>query len=353
VWIVKRSAFLSASQLRHAFVIEFLGAENHKKAPKQYAFSRLVKRFDETGGVTGRTKTDEARRTAVTEENIQRVEEYFTENKKNSIREASDDLDLTYSTIWTILRKSLKWKAYKPLKVNRLTEKNRADRVAFAQWLLSQPEGFEQMVIWSDEKWFVLHPSPNSQTDRVWAPWHPEDEVVCRFQGDSKVMAWVALVDGRALEVRWMVDEDGRNVSVKAKLYLDMLKDVWQEVLDRAGQLQYWWQQDGATCHTTDAVLTFLLAKFKDCVISRRSAIEWPPYSPCLNVLDYFFWSFAMMHVRRRKPATIEELKAVVEDVARTVPADMIRAAVGNIRKRCQACVEADGRHFESFLKQF
>jgi hypothetical protein len=92
-------------------------------------------------------------------------------------------------------------------------------------------------------------------------------------------MAWVALVDGRALVVRWMVDEEGRNVSVNAKLYLDVLKNVWQEVRGRAGQLQYWWQQDGATCHTTNAVLTFLHAKFKDRIISRRSAIEWPPYS--------------------------------------------------------------------------
>ena len=352
VWIVQRSAFLTPSQLRRAFITEFLGAENHKKAPKRYAFSRLVQRFSETGGVTGRSKTDEDRRTAVTEENIKIVEDYFTENEKKSIREASDDLGLTFSTIWTILRKSLKWKAYKPLKVNRLTENNKSDRVAFAHWLLSQPEGFEQKVIWSDEKWFVLHPSPNSQTDRVWAPWHPEEEVVCRFQGDSKVMAWVALVGGRALEVRWMVDEEGRNVSVNAERYLDMLKLVWEEVRHSSSRLQFWWMQDGATCHTTNDVLNFLRLKFKGRLISRRSEIGWPPYSPDLNVLDYFFWSYAMMHVRRRKPATIEQLKAVVEDVARTVPVDMIRAAVGNVRKRCQACIQADGDHFEAFLKQ-
>ena len=56
--------------------------------------------------------------------------------------------------------------------------------------------------------WFLLHPSLNSQTDCVWALRHPEEEV-CRFQGVSKVMAWVAIVDGNALEVRWMVDEEG------------------------------------------------------------------------------------------------------------------------------------------------
>ena len=175
---------------------------------------------------------------------------------------------------------------------------------------------------------------------------------MCRFQGDSKVMAWVAIVDGKTLEVRWMVDEEGRNVSVNSELYLNMLKQVWEEVRLRSSRLQLWWMQDGARPYTTEDVLNFLRLKFKDRVISRRSEIEWPPYSPDLNVLDYFFWSFAMIHVRRRKPTTIEELKAVVEDVARTVPVDMIRAAVANVRKRCRACIQAEGNHFEAILKQ-
>ena len=65
---------------------------------------------------------------------------------------------------------------------------------------------------------------------------------------------------------------------------------------------------------------------------------------------DYFFWSLAMMQVRRSKPSSIDELKAVVEDMARSVPQEMIRDAVENVRKRCQACVEALEGHFESFL---
>ena len=28
----------------------------------------------------------------------------------------------------------------------------------FCNWMLSQPDGFEQKVVWSDEKWFCLHP---------------------------------------------------------------------------------------------------------------------------------------------------------------------------------------------------
>ncbi len=83
---------------------------------------------------------------AITEKNIKIIKEYFTKNENKSIHKGSYALDLNYSTIWTILRKSLKWKAYKPLKVNRLMESNMSNRVTVACWLFSQPDGFEQKV---------------------------------------------------------------------------------------------------------------------------------------------------------------------------------------------------------------
>ncbi len=68
--------------------------------------------------------------------------------------------------------------------------------------------------------------------------------------------------------------------------------------------------------------------------ISRRSENIWLPYSPDLNILDYFFWLYAMMQVQMRKPTTIEELKKTIVHVAHTIP-EMVRDAVANIRKRC------------------
>ena len=100
-----------------------------------------------------------------------------------------------------------------------------------------------------------------------------------------------------------------------------------------------------------DAALEFLHAKFRSRVISRRSDVAWPPYSPDLNPLDYFVWGYAMAQVRRIKPKTIVELKATVEDAVASIPEEMIRAAVANLAKRCEACLLASGGHFEHFLK--
>ena len=83
-----------------------------------------------------------------------------------------------------------------------------------ARNFVKQPKDFSQQVLWSNEKYFVLHQAPNMQNDVTWAPWHPEEEVEFRRQGDSKVMCWCGMVDRKMLQVRWMIGEDGRPASV-------------------------------------------------------------------------------------------------------------------------------------------
>ena len=109
--------------------------------------------------------------------------------------------------------------------------------------------------------------------------------------------------------------------------------------------------QDGATSHATDANINFLLEKFRGRVISRRSERLWPSYLPDINPLDFFVWGYFQAAVQRIKPSNVEELRAAVEDVAATVPEEMIRDAAQNVVKRCKACLKASGGHFEYFFK--
>ena len=127
-------------------------------------------------------------------------------------------------------------------------------------------------------------------------PWNPEEEVECKRQGDSKVMVWWAVVDGKMLAVQWMVDENGRPESVNSERYQDMLKDrIWPEVRYRSSWHKCLFMQDGATSHTTNAIIAntnFLAEKFRGRVISCRSERFWPTYIPNLNVLDFCIWGY-------------------------------------------------------------
>ena len=62
----------------------------------------------------------------------------FTANEKSSIRGAIFELDFTFGTICQILRKELRQKAYRPTRVNRLTDKNKEDRVTFSHRLFAR-----------------------------------------------------------------------------------------------------------------------------------------------------------------------------------------------------------------------
>ena len=85
-------------------------------------------------------------------------------------------------------------------------------------------------MIFSGKKMCVLHPSPNRQNDRIWAPWDPDEMSVCHYQGDSKIMCWAALVDDSVLTLRWMDDVDHPK-RVTSDSYLTMIRDyVWPEV---------------------------------------------------------------------------------------------------------------------------
>jgi hypothetical protein len=286
IWLIQRSAYITPTQLWRAFTTKFVGWKKCKAVPDRKA-------FEESGGISSRHFGKEE--TIITAAIIARVEQYFTDDPKKHINDAAFDLDFGVMSICRILWLGLKWKPFKPFWVNKLMEKNKEDQVQFCEWILAQPEEFPQLVIWSDEKWFVLHQAPNTRNDVVWAPWHPHEEVECRHQGDSKVMAWCGVVDGRMLEVRWMVDEDGWPELVMLQRYQAMLQNqVWPEVRNRSSRWHYWFMQDGATSHTTNLNIDFLVEKFCGQLISRQSQTGhfWPTYSPNLNPLDFCVWGF-------------------------------------------------------------
>ena len=51
-----------------------------------------------------------------------------------------------------------------------------------------------------------------------------------------------------------------------------------------------WFQQDGATRHTAEAILDVLRPVFEDRIISRRADVFWLPRSCDLTPLNYYLW---------------------------------------------------------------
>ena len=59
-----------------------------------------------------------------------------------------------------------------------------------------------------------------------------------------------------------------------------------------------------------------------------------------------------MEEVRRSRPATLDQLKAVVEAFAESVDQEEVEKSARSTRKRAQACKAVGGTSFEGSLKK-
>ena len=343
VWVVfEYGALRSLTAVRRKFGTHF---QKRNNIPSKMAFKRLVERFEKTGNTSPPKPQG---RTATPGDLIQRVRQLvkpFQDNQQSiSVPLIAKQVNASTATVWRIMRKKLGWKPYKPHVSVPLTTAHKTGRREFSEWLLQKPAGFEEKVIWTDEKWLVLNTAPNKQNERFWAPENPNVTVNCREQGAQKVMCWAAVVDGQVF-LHWL----SPGTTVNGSAYLRLLKErFWPQVRHRVQRDRLWFQQDGATVHTTSAVRQWLAEKFGGRIVSRLTERPWPPRSPDLSPLDYWFWAVAMAELRRNPPATLEELKATVERFAGNLDPDDVRRAVRHLRQRAETCVRRKGDTVEN-----
>ena len=84
-------------------------------------------------------------------------------------------------------------------------------------------------------------------------------------------------------------NDDGTTVIVNSERYGHMITDFFLPAIEEYDLENMWFQQNGATCHTTNANMALLQETFPGRVISRRGDINWPPRSCDLTPLDFFF----------------------------------------------------------------
>ena len=166
----------------------------------------------------------------------------------------------------------------------------------FCQWLRARPPRFLENLIIGDEARFALNTSVNTHKVRQYAPrgQQPLDFANEHSDNRKKLTVWMGLVGNGTLTGPIFFR---RNIN--GDQYLQMINDDVVPFIDnniarfwrqRNGQLRYaWWAQDGTPPHRRRAVTEHLAELFGHLVISLNHAVEWPPRSPDLTPLD-FFW---------------------------------------------------------------
>ena len=130
----------------------------------------------------------------------------------------------------------------------------------------------------------------------------------------KRVTVWCGYWSRGIIGQFFFENEQGEAVTVNGEHYRAMLNEFLFTKIEEEDIGNIWFQQNGATCHTAEATLDVLRPVFKDCIISRRANVAWPPRSCDLTPLDYYLWGGVKDKCYADKPETIDALKDTIRE---------------------------------------
>jgi len=124
-----------------------------------------------------------------------------------------------------------------------------------------------------------------------------------------------------------------------------VLGKFWTVLGRRRGvfRVLQWFQQDGATSHTSKESLAWLQQRFSDRLISRRCDPQRSPHSPDLKDPDFYIWGYLKDRVYGNNPQTIPDLKAAIK----VIPREECGRVTGNFARMIQMCLQSRGAHLD------
>ena len=106
-------------------------------------------------------------------------------------------------------------------------------------------------------------------------------------------------------------------------------------------------QQDGAPPHYANIVREFLDTTFPQRWIGRGGFKAWPPRSPDITPLDFFFWGYVKQCVYSVRINDIDHLKERIRDAIHSVTPDVLLRVWNELEYRLDVCRVTNGSHIE------
>lgn len=316
--------------------------------PKNSTVRDLVKKFEEHGSVE-RIKGSGRPAAEVDMDDFFQI---FNRLRETGVlpttRNLAREMALSNTTVWKFLKFQLRCKPYKELVVQSLSDRSIEQRCAFAEWFISTffDDNSLQYVLFSDESYFSLSGISNRQNTRHWGPERSDVDAIEKKLFDQKLMVWI----GYSKKVRIPVVVV--NGTMNEERYREMMNvHVIPHLRSHRLQSRTYFQQDGATPHTSNANIAFLQEKFGGRLISNRTPQPWPANSPDLSPLDFWLWSYLKDKVYASpRPKNLDELKQKIIAAYENIPNYMFNSSIDSVISRCYLCMMNGGKHFETTL---
>lgn len=330
----------------HRNVAQIFNNRHPNRNIAQSTVSRILTRFKQTGSVNSSFKKNHTP-WKNTEEVELAVCLDVVEHGRTSLPAISQRTEVKQSSIRNILHKN-KFRAYKPKFINTLKERDFDVRFDFSMWFQGEREdecSFPDYILWTDEATFSSNGVVSSQNCRWWAQENPHFTIECKDQYNFKTNVFCGLLKDKVIGPFFFHE------NLTAARYLDFLRHDLTEVLDEMPlyvRNKLWYQLDGAPIHNSNEIKVFLNDTFRNKVIGPHFQCHWPPRSPDLTPLDFFFWGYLKSVVYQNRPfRDIQHLENTIRQCITNISPRFLKNAVRHVSKRTEICIEREGRHTE------
>ena len=314
------------------------------------ALRALLKKWKTTGTTENLNKKNSGRRrSARNEETIDTVKARIADPTV-SLRKLVGQVGISIGSLHTIMKKDLGLKPYKMLEAQELKrgdQKKRWDFCKKVKGMISSKELDPGNIIFTDESHVYLTSSPNKQNTRLWLSKKPEIRSQVPLHSE-KVTVWCGFNAKKVFGPFFYEDsETEKAVTVTKERYTDMLAQIFLEESESVDSGTVF-QQDGAPAHTSRMAMEFLKNRFPTRVISKNSDFLWPPRSPDLNPLDFFFWGFMKQKIKEANPRSLDEIKTSIASFVNSITEEMLQRVNRQFCSRVTRCIQARGGLFEA-----
>lgn len=265
-----------------------------------------------------------------------------------SLRSASKLVGMSSSSASHVSKKS-KRKSVKRIITPQLTDGAVSRRFQRSRNLYTRYTNDQvKLLVWQDEKDLPLQVPSNRQNNRIFIRGRKNDVNPARLYHPinkmSQKLMVSCLLSWNGISKPFFVDP--AKTKVNAKYFRKHLEKDLIPALHRLypnGDGIY--VQDGASAHTSNLVQHYLKDEFGLHGFVNKS--QWPPKSPDLNPLDYWFWNALKEKVYegRRTPFTsVDQLKRRVRRVWQSaINEDHLQKSILEFKKRLNAVVQNEG----------
>lgn len=285
---------------------------------------------------------DRRPQSSCSEENIEKVKEMVLENRRVTVREIAEDINISVGSAHTIIHDVLDMRRVSARLVPRLLNfYQKEHRKSVAKEMLTMSDIDVQHIITGDETWVYEYDVETSQQSSEWrAPGDPKPKKPRQSRSKIKAMMIVFFDYQGVVHSEFLPTGQTAN----AEWYVNVLRHLREDIRRKRPELwanQSWFlHHDNAPIHTAHLTRDYLTK-------NNVNVIPQAPYSPDMAPCDFFLFPKLKLPLRGKHFETIEAIKENSQKELKAIPKHAYENCYKDWKKRWHMCIASDGDYFE------